>query len=139
MSMFNRTILTVTVLFGLFLCGPSQADISIQDKAQLIAEVINASVPKTDNDITITKATSLKNQVVIHLVADKPAFKQLTNERFQKLKPVFSKGFSAAVCEDPKQHTFIENGGKIKYSMKIATTPWLIDTEINTCEKTTKK
>lgn len=137
--MFNKAILSVASMVALLFCSTSHADIRIQDKARLIAEVINASVPRTDNDITITKATSLNNQVVIHLVADKPAFKQLTNEQFKRLKPLFSKGFTAAVCEDTKQRTFIENGGNIKYAMKIASTPWIIETEINTCEKTTKK
>lgn len=134
MPMFTRILSASSFMLSLLLSDLAYADIPIEKKAELIAEVINSTSQKTDKDITLTKASSIDNQVVIELEANRPAFKKMSEDDFQKLMPAFSKGFATAVCEDKKQRDFISGGGKIRYSMKIASTTWQVDTEVNQCE-----
>jgi hypothetical protein len=133
--MFIRTLTTAVVVSLIVVSGSAFATISIEKKAELIAEVINASTPKTVQDITITEASSHQNQVRIDMVINKPVFSMLTDKGFDNFKPAFSKAFATSICEDPKQREFIANGGQIKYVMKVMDKPWTIEAQVQTCGK----
>lgn len=99
--------------------GSAIAEVSMEKKAEIMADVINSLSPKTDGTITVNSAISDGSEVIIKISVENESLSTLTDDDFNKVSPILGKSFSAAICAEDSQKEFIADGGSISYDIFV--------------------
>jgi hypothetical protein len=120
---------------SMLLSQSALAALTIPDKAEIIADVVNSLSPKKEGEVTIVRAEHTGAKVTIHLLADSPRLSALTPDEIKKLTPVMAKAFKIGICSNKPQRAFIEEGGVLAYELKINKVSQSIHVLASDCEE----
>lgn len=131
--MRSKLLLALAISFPLTLTSYANAAITVDQKAEIMADVINAVTPKTQDNVTVLGARHEQNTVIIDGVVNIKQLENVTDVEFQKITPILNKAFGYGVCSETSQKHFIDEGGIIEYSLKEAASGRLLSFKVESC------
>lgn len=135
----KKSTKTISMIAGTIasalLMTTSVSAVEIEEKASVIADVVNSLSPKKDGDVTVNGAKSYGAEVIIDVVFENKSLSALGASDFSKIAPILEASFKSGVCAETSQREFIKDGGSISYdisigserSMKVTTSECLED------------